>query len=280
MVCKANCHINNLENGNNALCSYRYELNLSAKDSPLKIIRHYHPRERKIQMDNTLKVRIITVFPSYPCSDIFPIAQARGIVRFFHRKHQCYITAEGSFVGHHGLLPESCDGNDSAIATSLMESTLRRRSANVSPSPSSSHRVEVKADVEPSTEEQVGIISFMPGVEKFSISSLQESLDLRKTSLDDSSSHLSLPRHRSKQQAIQEDIFTDSLFSFSAPDDEVVAEDGKLQDHQVANTLLAEYTLLRIIHCSLYLQHISGENTGVMESSLAKFLPHQTPSGK
>ena len=37
-------------------CSF--ELNLSAKDSPLKIIRHYHPNaEKKSEMDKTLKVR-------------------------------------------------------------------------------------------------------------------------------------------------------------------------------------------------------------------------------
>ena len=37
------------------LCSY--ELNLSAKDSPLKIIRHYHPdASKKFRGDGTLKV--------------------------------------------------------------------------------------------------------------------------------------------------------------------------------------------------------------------------------
>ena len=34
-----------------------YELNLAAKDSPLKIIHHYHPTTRRdLQVDSTLKV--------------------------------------------------------------------------------------------------------------------------------------------------------------------------------------------------------------------------------
>ncbi len=157
-------------------------------------------------------------------------------------------------MGHYGRLPESSnDSTDSGIATSLMQSTLKRRSLLPS---LSSHRFEVKADVEPIMEEQVCSLSFVPETEQssgqqwsgqkspgqrtFGLESPgrrmfgqespgrqigQVSPRWKKTSLDESSSLLSSPGRPSK--AVQEEGPTGSMFLSSLPDSLVVAEDGK-----------------------------------------------------
>ena len=45
---------------------HSYELNLAAKDSPIKIIRHHHPvTQREIEIDSTLKVKVIVSYNTY-----------------------------------------------------------------------------------------------------------------------------------------------------------------------------------------------------------------------
>ena len=136
-------------------------------------------------------------------------------------------------MGHHGRLPElSSDSKDSGIATSIMESTLRRKS--LMPSPIPSHKLEVKADVEPLTEDQVCSVSFMPDTpqsleQEWSGHRLSElSTGRRRSSHESNSSGLgfSLSRHTPKHQSILE-APNDSMFSFSISDDTVVSEDGE-----------------------------------------------------
>ena len=135
-------------------------------------------------------------------------------------------------MGHHGHLPELEDDNSGiGIPTSLMESTLRRRSIN--PSPISSQRFDVTADVEPAMEEQICKVPFLADTPQSSFSSewsgrrmSEESVGTRKASLDDGRM-LSLPRRPSKQRPILEDEPMDSMFRFGAHDDDVIAEDGE-----------------------------------------------------
>lgn len=78
-------------------------------------------------------------------------------MRFFHRKHQCYIVGEGSFAGRHGHLPEIDKGQDSESDTTeqLLQSTLKRRSKSLVPLGPKSPilKLKVKADMEPAIVE-------------------------------------------------------------------------------------------------------------------------------
>ena len=157
-------------------------------------------------------------------------------------------------MGHHGRLPElSEDYVDSAIATSLMESTLRRKVApptpyklevkadveqdvedEVSLALTTPHKLEVKADVEPDVDDEVSLAD----TSQPSFGSDQESTGRRLSeqefflqSISDQGSpgwtRIYDSSHPSKQQTIQEEESDDSLLSLTIPDDQVVSEDGK-----------------------------------------------------
>ena len=82
------------------------------------------------------------------------LIKASGIVRFFHRKHQCYIEGEGSFAGKYGELPKLDDSDEeSGIARELNTATLRSRrtSRPVSSSPRAS-KLFLPMDIEQISE--------------------------------------------------------------------------------------------------------------------------------
>ena len=130
--------------------------------------------------------------------------QASGIVRFFHRKHHCYVVAKGSFAGRYACLPEiddwgnSIDGQPSTLSS--LESTLRRASSK------SSH--VTAADVEPTSV-----------TDSLSPPDLSSSLNLQE--------HFGTLRRRStsNSQKVRE-----TEFRFGLLDDKVVSEDGKEDD--------------------------------------------------
>ena len=87
-------------------------------------------------------------------------------MRFFHRKHQCYIVGEGSFAGQYGHLPNiNEDQNTEAdnIAEQVRQSTLKRRSLVPMLTPKTS-KVSVTAEIntEPLTEFGEDLLSSLP----------------------------------------------------------------------------------------------------------------------
>ena len=124
-------------------------------------------------------------------------------------------------MGHHGRLPElSDDSADSGIATSLVASTLKRKSPSPSPTP---YKLEIEADVEPMMRDEESLLNITRSIdpdqewEEQRIRFGQEG----SLSLSDSGRFLSLPGHPSRQQAMKEqDTVPD--------DDEVVTIDGKI----------------------------------------------------
>ena len=130
-------------------------------------------------------------------------------------------------MGRHGSLPElASDNKDSGIATSIMQSTLRRRSRALSPVPP---KLEFKADVEPLIQDQQCPIPMMLDSPQTMERELASSPVLgRKVSDDHSSLGQSLSRRTSRPQSIQEEPPSESFFSFTK-EDEVVSEDGKLR---------------------------------------------------
>ena len=133
--------------------------------------------------------------------------QASGIVRFFHRKHHCYVVAKGSFAGRYACLPEiddwgnSIDGQPSTLSS--LESTLRRASSK------SSHGIA--ADVEPTS------VTDSP-----SPPDLSSSLNLQE--------HFGTLRRRSASFHSNSQKVRETEFRFSSLDDKVVSEDGKEDD--------------------------------------------------
>ena len=82
--------------------------------------------------------------------------QAYGVVRFFHRKHQCYIVGEGTFVGRYGSLPEFSDSSISHEIAESIETTVKQQQHHKIRFPTNlwicntdSDTIEVDADVEP-----------------------------------------------------------------------------------------------------------------------------------
>ena len=140
-------------------------------------------------------------------------------------------------MGHHGHLPELTDEtNDSGIAHS-MATLPRRKSVLLSPTPTP-HVMKVPVDVEPITEmeDQIREITFLSDTAQSSLSSepdwtrrrgSEDSLGLRRTSLDDVGSLMPPSRRASRQIPIHEEEPTDSKFLFTTPDN-VVSEDGKI----------------------------------------------------
>ena len=84
-------------------------------------------------------------------------------MRFFHRKHQCYIVGEGSFAGRYASLPDISDDDDDdddpssgpATTSSLLGSTLRRASLRST----LLKEVNVPTDMEPTDENKPAVHS-------------------------------------------------------------------------------------------------------------------------
>ena len=76
-------------------------------------------------------------------------------MRFFHRKHLCYIVGEGSFAGRYASLPDIPDDTNAisgaASTSSLFESTLRRKLKRP-PTPEKPHKMQITVDIEPNYE--------------------------------------------------------------------------------------------------------------------------------
>ena len=136
--------------------------------------------------------------------------QASGIVRFFHRKHHCYVVAKGSFAGKYACLPEiddwgnSIDGQPSTLSS--LGSTLRRASSK------SPHGIA--ADVEPT--------SVTDSPDSPSPPDLSSSLNLQE--------HFGTLRRRSASFHSNSQKVRETEFRFSSLDDKVVSEDGKEDD--------------------------------------------------
>ncbi len=128
-------------------------------------------------------------------------------MRFFHRKHHCYIVGEGSFTGQHSILPSPTE--DSASSSPTSEDSISKKSP-VHDSPSS--KMEVTVDVEPREEADrtLSLIkSFSENSEEYT-PSLKVSLE---ASLQQSFDH----GHETTKSCLQAD------------DDNVIDKDGKLE---------------------------------------------------
>lgn len=79
----------------------------------------------------------------------FVMLQGNGILRFFHRKHQCYVVGEGSFAGYFGFLPEVDEDEEAEQVEELLQSTIRKRSASPISMARDLKELEVVASVEP-----------------------------------------------------------------------------------------------------------------------------------
>ena len=66
-------------------------------------------------------------------------------MRFYHRKHQCYIVGEGSFIGRYGFLHDISDREKDSMAESIQSSTMSRRRSTI---PMTPKKLKVKADME------------------------------------------------------------------------------------------------------------------------------------
>ena len=75
-------------------------------------------------------------------------------MRLFHHKEQCYIVAEGSFVGQCGTLPQGAADSGS----------FPKSQPEISQTALHSHEIQVKADVEPEHEESIGATSSLSPV--------------------------------------------------------------------------------------------------------------------
>lgn len=150
-------------------------------------------------------------------------SQANSTVRFYHRKHQCYIVGEGSFVGRYGDLPETNDVNDDSVAASFEISTMSRRKSNVLSSTSSQMQYDVKADIERIPEEVVIAPSAVPSPFSFDLESQEQSISFSldgSISQSDTRSKLHTLSKSSKKRSKQLDSWESSV-------DDVVSEDGK-----------------------------------------------------
>lgn len=158
----------------------------------------------------------------------FLVFQASGTVRFYHRKHQCYIVGEGSYVGHHGYLPDASDSNDDSMAASIQNSTLNRdrKKSPVPPASFTRQKFEVKADVEAIPGE---LVSTPPSAMSFIMD--LESQEQSILFSDDGSASLSHVKSRthSWQSSHGSGLRKPSrpLNSWESSVDEVVSEDGK-----------------------------------------------------
>lgn len=149
------------------------------------------------------------------------------MVRFYHRKHQCYIVGEGSFVGRYGYLPDTSDSNDDSMAASLEISTLNRRRSSAVPSTTASlSQFEVKADIEAITEEPVSASMAVPSPFAFDLESQEQSISFST----DGSSSLSDAKSRVHTLSKQMRKRSRPLNSWESSVDEVVSEDGKKED--------------------------------------------------
>ena len=160
-------------------------------------------------------------------------SQASGAVRFFHRKHECYIIGEGSFVGRYGKLPDLSEDDDSGheIAESIQISTLRRRSSVgiYSPTSKSSLQLEVKAQMEPICEVKTSV-SILPSLCEFE--SQEEKIEFQSpptpsSLLPELQSHTRLSHQRQSLDSSNAGLQSQTNKFPSLPGDDVISEDGK-----------------------------------------------------
>ncbi len=130
--------------------------------------------------------------------------QGSGIVRFFHRKHQCYVVGEGSFAGKYSSLPDLEDSSDS-FESSLTD-ILKMKSSTQRVTYPREGKFEVSVDIEP-TEQDIA-----PIPSPYFDSSLTSGADIP---LDESEVRLKSPDPQARA----------SMLTIS--DDAVVLDDGK-----------------------------------------------------
>ena len=138
-------------------------------------------------------------------------------MRFFHRKHQCYIVAEGSFAGQHGHLPEINGDNSGADIAQQLTASLRRPSSRP---PSLSKQIptlEVQADIEPTWPPEPSS-ALLPSAYEFQTAKIS----FTAPSFDESSSP---KKSQSRKGLLHSRKFGSHPVSRSK--DEVVSEDGE-----------------------------------------------------
>jgi hypothetical protein len=176
--------------------------------------------------------------------------QANGTVRFYHRKHQCYIVGEGSFIGEYGDLPDVSDKNYDSMADSIQSSTMGRRRSSAPLLPHGQKTFEVCADMGTIAEDATSCSIAMPLI--FDAESQEQSISFStdgSASLSDASSkfHTWSKKHPLRKQ--------------STIRDDVISEDGKTTDTSACmNMYLTISSILYSVHFRRKITGLSSQS--------------------